>query len=175
LRLAVNLSTREFANPGLIANVERLLAESGIEPQWLDFEVRENALFRDGLKGFAISRSLTELGVGLVADDFGTGSSSLAQLVRSPLTGLKIDRSFVSGIGSSNADLAACIATIGIARSLERAVTAVGVETDEQAECLRENGCRYLQGYLFAEPLSAADMLEYLRASNTVTEEAQAS
>lgn len=175
MRLAVNLSTREFANPGLIASVERLLAESGIEPHWLDFEVRENALFRDGLKGFATSRRLSELGVGLVADDFGTGSSSLAQLVRSPLTGLKIDRSFVSGIGSDDADRAACIATIGIARSLERAVTAVGVETDEQAECLRENGCRYLQGYLIAEPLSAADMLEYLRASNTVTEEAQAS
>jgi diguanylate cyclase (GGDEF)-like protein len=175
LRMAVNLSTREFANPLLLATIERLLSGTGIEPDRLDLEVRENVLFRDGLNGFATSRSLAELGVGLVADDFGTGSSSLAQLVESPLTGLKIDRAFVSGVGSNDTDRAACSAAIGIARSLGRAVTAVGVETGEQSDYLCEAGCQYLQGYLIAEPLSAADMFDYLSAAATDVDEAQAS
>ena len=175
VRMAVNLSAREFANPQLAETLEQVLASTGSEPHWLDFEVRENAVFRDGLKGFPISRTLAELGVGIVVDDFGTGSSSLAQLVESPLTGLKIDRSFVSGIASSDTDRAACLAAIRLARSLHCDATAVGVETDAQAEFLRENGCESLQGYLIAEPLSSSDLIEYLRAAQAATEEAQVS
>ncbi len=174
VRLAVNLSTREFVAPRLAERIEKMLADAGVEPGCLDIEIRENVLFRDALKNFETARSLEALGVGLVLDDFGTGSSSVAHLAESPITGLKIDGSYVAGIDANAADRATCRAAIGVARSLECTVTGEGVETGQQADYLRENRCDNLQGFLVSEALSAEDLQSYIEALGS-TDKARAS
>ena len=151
LQVSVNVSARQFG-PGLLDVVTGALSASGAEPQALCLEVTETLLMDDVEGSVAILRELAGLGVALSIDDFGTGYSSLAHLKRFPLHELKIDKSFIEGLGRDANDSAIVAAVIALAHALELSVVAEGVETAEQLQRLRTLGCEQAQGYYFARP-----------------------
>ena len=156
--VCVNLSAREFADPGLPGEVASALATAGLAPAGLELEITEGVLMGDAPGTLATLQALKELGVGLAVDDFGTGYSSLAYLKRFPVDTLKVDRAFVAGMRTGNEDTAIIAAIVGLADALGLATVAEGAETAEQASGLRDLGCTLAQGYHFARPLTAADL-----------------
>lgn len=168
VRMAVNVSARQFSVPGLIADIQAGLAESGLGPEALIVELTESALIRRAEEGEATSlAALKELGVGLAIDDFGTGYSSLSYLHDLPFDALKIDKSFVDEITSSTRRMDLVRGIIDIADSLGLYVVAEGLESQQQRELLAEAGCRYGQGFLFSPPVRLEDALELLRSHGT--------
>ena len=161
MRVCANVSPRQF-RASLIPTVRRVLVETDIDPALLYLELTESAVMADVDETIAILRGLKELGVGISIDDFGTGYSSLAYLKRFPLDELKIDRSFVAGIGRDPEDTAIVGAVIAMAHALQLEVVAEGVETSEQLDRLRSLGCDHVQGYLIARP-TTADAIDILR------------
>ena len=155
LRVAVNLSARQFASPDLRAEVDRVLKATGLPPSALELEITESILMDRSEAGMAVLRSLRDLGVHLVLDDFGTGYSSLAYLQHLPLDTIKVDRSFVAEIGSDPAADSIVRAVVSLAHGLGIEVVAEGIETQEQAERLRDLGCDRGQGFVFARPAPA--------------------
>lgn len=153
LTLSVNLSPRQFQQPSLVADVARTLKESGLPANCLKLEITEGVIMRDVEATIRTLWELKNLGLQLAIDDFGTGYSSLSYLKRLPLDVLKIDRSFVSGIGHNQEDTAIVHAIMALAKSLNLKVTGEGIETVEQAALLGEWGCDRGQGYLFSRPL----------------------
>ena len=162
-KVAVNLSARQFAEPDLVERIEAILAETGLEPTWLELELTESMLMRDPLGAAATMRRLRELGIGLCLDDFGTGFSSLNYLRRFPVDYLKIDRSFIVDVTSDASAAAVASSVVAIAHSLGIVAVAEGVETREQLEFLAGCRCDQLQGYLFSRPLPAADFAALVR------------
>ncbi|MET0068494.1 MAG: EAL domain-containing protein [Candidatus Thiodiazotropha sp.] len=160
-RLSVNISPRQFLNPGFAVQVERLLAESGVDPACLTLEITEGVLL-DKLD-MARDKMLTlkKLGVRFSIDDFGTGYSSLAYLRRLPVDEIKIDRSFIRDISNDPEDASLVETIITLADKLGLQVVAEGVESEEQCRFLRECGCSHFQGYFFHRPQSA-DALDAL-------------
>jgi diguanylate cyclase (GGDEF)-like protein/PAS domain S-box-containing protein len=152
LTLNANLSALQFHRRDLLSTIERALAETGLEPKWLQLELTETAVISDVEGSARILRRLREVGVGVCVDDFGTGHASLASLRNFPVTGLKIDRSFVSGLNDQGPNDAIVKAIIALGRSLGLSITAEGVEKQEQAEWLIRAGCDLLQGYLIGRP-----------------------
>ncbi len=152
---SVNLSAAQLADPCLAEDVRLALTASQIDPASLCLEINESVLMADPAAAERALRRLRAEGVRLAIDDFGTGSSSLSWLERFPIDLLKIDRTFVSGIGSSHVDTAVVRAVIGLARALGLSVVAEGVETVEQLDALRELGCAAGQGYLWSRPRPA--------------------
>jgi diguanylate cyclase (GGDEF)-like protein/PAS domain S-box-containing protein len=152
LVMSVNLSGRQFQHPGLVADVARTIAASGINPQCLKLEITESVLMRDVETAVNTCVALKELGVQLAIDDFGTGYSSLGQLKRLPFDTLKIDRSFVDGLGRDEQDMAIVRSVVTLAKTLSLSVTAEGIETPLQEAHLRSLGCERGQGFLFARP-----------------------
>ena len=163
LVVSVNLSARQFARPDLAARVAAVLAESGLPPHTLELEITESLAMSDAEATGVTLRTLHELGVRVVLDDFGTGYSSLAYLSRLPLDVIKVDRSFVAGLHESPANLAIVRAVVGLAQGLGIAVTAEGIEREDQLEVLRGLGCDRGQGFLFAPPAPAAEAGAALR------------
>ncbi len=153
--VCVNLSGRQLRDPGLCQDVGRILRETGLESGSLHLEITEGVLIEDDPSTLATFRELKSLGVKLMLDDFGTGYSSLSYLKLLPMDFLKIDRSFVEGLGKDPKDEGIVSAVIDLARVLGMEEVAEGVETAEQAACLRELGCSFAQGYLFSKPLPA--------------------
>jgi diguanylate cyclase (GGDEF)-like protein len=151
LVVSVNVSPRQF-DAGLVDIVGRALLSAGTDPATLCLEVTESVLMDDVESSVDILRRLARLGVLLSMDDFGTGYSSLARLKRFPLNELKIDKSFVDGLGRDADDTAIVAAVIAMAHALDLCVVAEGVETDEQLQRLRTLGCEQAQGYYFARP-----------------------
>lgn len=162
LRVSVNLSNQEFAAADLVDRVAAVLADTAIDPAGLEFEIREHMVFRDAMQSYSTSNALKALGVRLIIDDYGTGACTLAHLSQSPADAIKIDLSFVANIESSERDRAACSAAIAMAHGLGMRVIAEGVESEAQAEFLRDSGCDALQGFLFSTPLTADQVLKYL-------------
>ncbi len=152
-RLAVNLSPLQFGRRDLVREVAAALAAHGVSPERLEVEITEGALMQDTRHTAAQLARFRELGVSLALDDFGTGYSSLGYLKRFALDKIKIDRSFVMGLGESSENAAIVRAIVTLARSLELEVVAEGVETEEQRAFLLREGCREAQGFLFAAPL----------------------
>jgi diguanylate cyclase (GGDEF)-like protein/PAS domain S-box-containing protein len=167
LMVSVNLSPRQFQQPNLVDQVRRALQESGLKPACLTLEITEGVIMRDIEATILKLWALKELGVQLSIDDFGTGYSSLAYLKRLPLDILKIDRSFVSGLGRDKEDTAIVRAIISLAKSLDLAVTGEGIETSEQAELLKSWECERGQGYYFARPLDPTDLTALLGKADT--------
>jgi EAL domain-containing protein (putative c-di-GMP-specific phosphodiesterase class I) len=163
LQLSVNLSPRQFEDPSLVGDVMCALRLSAIQPGSLKLEVTESIIMRDTEASIHTLHKLKAQGIKIAIDDFGTGYSSLSYLKALPLDVLKIDRSFVKGIGTNAEDDAIVQAIISLARSLDLDVTAEGIETDAQAARLREWSCESGQGFLFSKPLQAAQMMELLR------------
>ena len=162
LRIAVNLSARQFRQENLIDMIERALGDSGLAPSLLELELTEGMLMHNVEEAVRILRRLDEIGVRLAIDDFGTGYSSLSYLKRFPIHTLKIDRSFVRDISTDPDDAAIVTAIVAMAGSLNLQVTAEGVETDEQAAFLRSLACDRAQGFHFGRPMPAAEFAALL-------------
>jgi diguanylate cyclase (GGDEF)-like protein len=174
LWMAVNLSPRQLTDPDLIHKVAQALSETGVPPGNLHLEITETAVMRSVDASTSALDALRQLGVHLIIDDFGTGYSSLARLKKLPVTALKIDRSFVDGLGRDSSDLSIVDAIINMADSLALGVIAEGVETAEQFEILQSLGARMGQGYLWSRALPASDLALWLQAVPLHEELAQA-
>ncbi len=161
--IAVNLSPRQFFQPDFQGAIERILDETGIPGHCLDLEITEGILMQRSEDNVSSLKQLSDMGIKLSIDDFGTGYSSLSYLQRFPVDALKIDRSFVSGIGQDSNDTALVTAIISMAQSLRLKVLAEGVETAEQIEFLRTHGCLSAQGYYYSAAVAADDFTELLR------------
>ncbi|WP_443191544.1 bifunctional diguanylate cyclase/phosphodiesterase [Pseudomonas indica] len=153
--LSVNLAGAQLRQPQLLARIEQLFEESGLEPARLQLEITENFIMSQTEEALAILHQLKHLGVQLAIDDFGTGYSSLSYLKRLPLDTLKIDRSFVRGLPDDPHDVAIARAIIALGRSMQLTVIAEGVETKAQEQFLALQGCEQIQGYVFSRPLPA--------------------
>jgi EAL domain-containing protein (putative c-di-GMP-specific phosphodiesterase class I) len=164
-KLAVNLSARQLAEPGLVARVDKRIRSLGLEPSWLHLEVTETALVTDVEATAALLAELKALGVALAIDDFGTGRASLSYLHQFPVDVVKIDRSFVAALGSGGRADAVSRAVIQLAHDLHMRTVAEGVEALEQINLLRDLGCDLAQGYYFSRPLPADELLPLLQAS----------
>jgi diguanylate cyclase (GGDEF)-like protein len=163
LAVAVNLSARQFQDPGVAQQIFHVLADTGLAPSRLQIEITETSAMQNAAAAATTLRELKDLGVRVALDDFGTGHSSLAYLKLFPVDILKIDQSFIRGLPGDAEDAAIATAVIGLARSLELDVVAEGVETTEQCYFLRARDCARAQGQLFSLPLSAPDCAAFLR------------
>ncbi len=162
LRVAVNLSARQFRQADLAELVRGVLAAAAFDPTCLELELTEGILMNPTDENLATLRSFKDLGVRIAIDDFGTGYSSLGYLQRFPLDVLKIDRSFIKDLPTSTSDAAITNAILTLAHGLELEVVAEGVETVEQLEFLRDRGCDEGQGYYFGRPLPLAQFKQLL-------------
>lgn len=151
--LSVNLSVRQFQHPELVEDIARALRETGFDPRHLKLEITESIGIEDVGFTNATLRKLKELGIHIALDDFGTGYSGLSYIKRYPIDSLKLDRSFIAGLGKDPEDTAIINAVIGFAQALDLSVTGEGIETVEQLMELRRLGCDRGQGYYFARPL----------------------
>jgi diguanylate cyclase (GGDEF)-like protein/PAS domain S-box-containing protein len=156
ISVAVNLSPMQFRRNSVHDAVQQALSDSGLPPSRLELEITESVLLDDNAGTLAILGELHNQGIRVALDDFGTGYSSLSYLQRFPFDKLKIDRSFVSDLPLGEGSAAIVRAIIGLGRSLRTRVTAEGVETWEHLMFLRDEGCTEAQGYLFSQPLPAA-------------------
>ncbi|MGD0735257.1 MAG: EAL domain-containing protein [Terracidiphilus sp.] len=163
LRVCVNLSARQFSREGLADHVEALLLQTGISSRQLGLEMTESSLIPNLRIATRVLGKLRQLGVSLLVDDFGTGYSSLDHLHSFPFDVLKIDRSFVGRMCEGDQPLQIVRTIIELARVMGMDVVAEGIETREQYRLLRQMGCRFGQGFLFARPLSAEAVTELLR------------
>jgi diguanylate cyclase (GGDEF)-like protein/PAS domain S-box-containing protein len=155
---SINLSARQFTDPGLGATVAEAVADSGVDPRSIALEITESVLMENADSIGTTLRELIDLGVRLTIDDFGTGYSSLTYLKRFPVSGLKIDQSFVSGLGQDPNDSAIVSAVVGLAHSLGMEAVAEGVETPAQLERLRALGCDNGQGHWFSRPVPGSSV-----------------
>ncbi|MFI3155380.1 MAG: EAL domain-containing protein [Methylococcaceae bacterium] len=164
-QITVNVSARQFYEGNFKDVVQEVLDKTQLPPEDLELEITESMLMHDMVKAVSTVQDLWKVGVHISEDDFGTGYSSLNYLKKFPVHTLKIDRSFVSDIGDNPDDSALVAAIITIAHSMHLKVVAEGVETEQQLEFLRQQGCNYCQGFLFAKPMSAQEFEVYLAAS----------
>jgi diguanylate cyclase (GGDEF)-like protein/PAS domain S-box-containing protein len=155
-KISVNISARQFSDGQLGTRIATILDEARLPPACLELELTESILMREVNEAMVILDSLKQLGLSIAIDDFGTGYSSLNYLKQFPIDVLKIDRTFVDGLPSGEQDAQIARAIIAMAHSLNLAVIAEGVETQEQLDFLREHGCDEVQGYLFGRPMPAA-------------------
>jgi len=162
LPISVNLSPRQFSDSSLLRQVSAILAEHGLPPRLLTFEITETMIMEDLPGARDTMARLSGLGARLAIDDFGTGHSSLAYLKQFPVQAVKVDRSFVQGIAAEPVDLAIVRAIVDLANALGIASVAEGVETQEQARMLRAAGCQVGQGFYFSRPLTAAEFEDLL-------------
>ncbi|MDH3744922.1 MAG: EAL domain-containing protein [Acidobacteriota bacterium] len=168
LRVAINLSSRQFDRWSFPGTVAEVLERTGVEPGLVDLELTESALMKEEETTKALG-ALKEYGIRVSIDDFGTGYSSLAYLMRLPLDALKIDRCFLEGVPYDTDQAALVDAIMAMARSLKLDVIAEGIENEAQLSFLRKRGCRNGQGFLFSKALPANEFLEYLKRSENET------
>ena len=161
--VSINISSRHIQRASLIEPVQRALATSRLPAELLELELTETVLMQNIEQALPLLQALKRLGVSISIDDFGTGYSSLSHLTRLPIDTLKIDRSFVRGLESSDNNAAIVTAIIAMGRSLNLRVVAEGVETRYQMRRLHEQGCRLMQGWLFAKAVDTDAFLELLR------------
>ncbi|MBF0626578.1 MAG: EAL domain-containing protein [Magnetococcales bacterium] len=162
-RMAVNLSGLQFEQPDFVAWVTETLSSTGMEARWLELELTESIAMGDAVETLIKLKSLSEVGVRLSIDDFGTGFSSLKYLKRFPIDTLKIDQSFVRNCADDLEDAVIIRAVIGLAHSLGLTVIAEGVEKSDQIDFLQIHGCNEVQGYFYGRPMAESALLEFLR------------
>jgi len=162
LRVAVNLSPRQFQDRDLVTTVENILAETKFPPKFLDLEITESTAMQNAELTLSILNRLKEMGIRISIDDFGTGYSSLSYLKRFPIDTVKIDQDFVRDL--THDDAAIISAVISMARALNLRVIAEGVETQEQLDFLRRENCAEMQGFLYSVPLTAVQFEQALQA-----------
>ena len=157
VRIAVNVSTRQFVRNDLAGTVSRILSETGCSPAWLELEITESLLIEDSPDTASTLEALHRMGISIAIDDFGTGYSALSYLHRFPVRQIKIDRSFVQGVPAQRDKRELTRAMLSIAAALGLETVAEGVESPQQADYLLAHGCRQAQGYLFGQPMPAAE------------------
>ncbi|MFC0236599.1 EAL domain-containing protein [Fictibacillus phosphorivorans] len=162
LRMAVNISSRQFQQSDLVERVSRILRETELEPQYLELELTES-IIQDSKYAVAKMQQLKEMGIHLSIDDFGTGYSSLSYLKTFPIHTLKIDQSFTRNIYADPKDASLVETIIAMAHNLDLKVIAEGVETEEQLQFLQQKQCNEAQGYYFSRPISAEELAEILQ------------
>jgi diguanylate cyclase (GGDEF)-like protein len=153
--MSVNMSARQFNKKNLVETIGEILEETGLRPEYFCIEITESIIMKDVESTITKLNQLHKMGISLSIDDFGTGYSSLNYLKLFPIDNLKIDRSFVFNITSDSTDAAIAASVILLAHSMNLKVTAEGVETNEQLEMLRRQGCDYVQGFFFSKPIAA--------------------
>jgi diguanylate cyclase len=157
IRLAVNVSARQFRDGKFVETLRRALQSSGLDPQFLILELTENTIMENAQENLDILHEIKEMGVKLSVDDFGTGYSSLSYLKQLPLDELKIDRSFIAGIRTEKDDAPIVTSIISMAHSLNLRVVMEGVETERQLLFSRDRGCDEYQGFLFSRPVCSSE------------------
>ena len=162
LRVSVNLSARQLRDEKLLLNINSALESSGLPAELLEIEITESMVMHDVQQAILVLQNLKQLGVHISIDDFGTGYSSLGYLRQLPVDSVKIDRTFIKDIPHEADDMAVTTGIIGLAHSLRLQVVAEGIETAEQMDFLKANGCDEIQGYFFSLPLPAADLMPLL-------------
>lgn len=165
VRIAVNLSPMQFRSGKLLGTVMMALASSGIAPARLELEITEGVLLADSSETLEVLHGLRRLGVRIAMDDFGTGYSSLSYLRSFPFDKIKIDRSFIQSIFSGDQSMAIVRAVTDLGKSLGMSTTAEGIETSEQLDHLRAQGCTEVQGFLLGRPVSPAEIEKLLSPS----------
>lgn len=161
LRMAVNVSARQFRQAGLIDTINNILAKTGLDSQWLELELTESIVMKDVSGAILIMNNLHQQGIHLAIDDFGTGYSSLSYLKRFPVSRLKIDRSFITDITHNANDSSIAKSIIALGNTMNMEVLAEGVETSEQLQLLQEMSCQYGQGFLFSPPTTDAQLTPF--------------
>jgi len=160
--VSVNLSSRQFRSESLINTVRLALAETGLDPSYLEMELTESLLVDNTENAISLMHALKGLGIALSIDDFGTGYSSLSYLKRFPIDCLKIDRSFVTDLAKNTKDAAIVEAISALAHSLGIGLVAEGVEDANQARLLQGYGCTEMQGYFYSRPIDADHLVEMI-------------
>ncbi|MDP9194469.1 MAG: EAL domain-containing protein [Acidobacteriota bacterium] len=162
IHVAVNISAKSLLDQSLPQKVEAALARWNVDPRFLKIEITESSIMADPAHALAILAMLQSMGVRLSVDDFGTGYSSLTHLRELPIDEIKIDKSFVMGMATSDADAAIVRTVIDLAHNLGKQVCAEGVEEESAWQTLRELGCDLAQGFLIAKPMPAAELMQWL-------------
>ena len=163
LRMAVNVSMRQFQEPDFVDRAIEIIRDEGIDPACLELEVTESLLMQDYRQIIAKLQALRAEGIQIAMDDFGTGYSSLSYLQRLPLDRLKVDHAFVSNIENSSEDRSIAAMIVGMGHELGLYVLAEGIENEHQQSILQTLGCDEAQGYLYAKPLPADEIVDYFR------------
>ncbi len=166
MRIAVNVSARQFQQPNVVSMIRDAVERSGFDPQFLEIEITESTAMQDPDLTAEILLDLKNLGMSIAIDDFGVGHSSLNYLKRFPIDTLKIDQSFVQDITRGGSDGAIVSAVIAMGKALNIRVVAEGVETTEQLKFLRDHGCYEFQGYLFSRPMAANALTEMIQTAS---------
>lgn len=169
LRMAVNLSARQFAHPELLQNIIDTLDDTGLQPRYLDIEITESLLVTDVEQAVGLMHQIDRLGVSLSIDDFGTGYSSLTYLKRFPVDVLKIDQSFIKDIALDRTGEAIIVSIISLAHNLGIQVIAEGVEELAHLKFLQKHRCDQMQGYYFSKPVAAPAFEQILKAGKTLS------
>ena len=169
IQVAVNVSCQQLIDGDFMASIQQALIDHQIDPHWLEIELTESSLMENTSHTIASLHTLQQLGVKVSIDDFGTGYSSLAYLRRFPIDKLKIDIAFIREVTTNPQDAAIARTIIELAHSLNLQVIAEGVETPEQLDFLKKNGCDQVQGYLFSKPLPVLELEAYLRERGCFT------
>jgi len=164
LRVAVNLSARQFNSDNLLNEIDAALADTGLPVSSLELEITESMVMSEPESVIQLLGAIHDRGIHIALDDFGTGHSSLAYLKRFPIDCLKVDRAFIKDTPENADDVAIAKTIIAMAQALGLSTVAEGVETEPQLELLKNLGCDQIQGYFFSRPLSAEDFLAYYRA-----------
>lgn len=166
--VSVNLSGRQFHDQQLVETIKRILAETKLDPQYLDLEITETYAMQNADFTLAILKSLKAMGVHISIDDFGTGYSSLSHLKHFPIDTLKIDRSFIKDLAADPKGEAIVSAIIVLAHNLGMDVVAEGVERDAEVVLLRKHNCDKIQGFLFSRPIPPPDLEHLIRQGKTL-------
>jgi diguanylate cyclase (GGDEF)-like protein/PAS domain S-box-containing protein len=167
--IAINISAVELRSNDFVSHVRAILQETGLAPQYLEFELTETAFMQDPQATVAVLRALRDMGIQLTLDDFGTGYSSLSYLKRFPINALKIDKSFVQGLCTDSYDSKLVSAVINLGRSFHLQVIAEGVETREQLVALKAQNCAEGQGFYFHKPIPADEFAKLLGTDLSAT------
>ncbi|MDQ6997682.1 MAG: EAL domain-containing protein [Mariprofundus sp.] len=168
LKVAVNLSARQFSDRHLLEKVENVLQVSGLDVELLELEITESVIMKDIEGTIALLEKLAAMGVTLAIDDFGTGYSSLSYLKRFPINKLKIDKSFIDDVMTSEDDATIAEAIIGLSHNLKLDVICEGVEDEDQFNWLQARSCNEIQGYYFSKPLPADAFEAFVRERNAL-------
>jgi EAL domain-containing protein (putative c-di-GMP-specific phosphodiesterase class I) len=167
--VSVNVSPRQFDSPSVVEAVQNVLRETGLAPELLGLEITESVLVDDADETVALLDQLKALGVRIALDDFGTGYSSLTYLQQLPIDELKIDRSFVGVLEDENSDLTLLQMMIQLGRAFDLKVVAEGIDTDRKLRRIRQLGCHFGQGYLFARPAPFEQVMQRFREGDTIS------
>jgi EAL domain-containing protein (putative c-di-GMP-specific phosphodiesterase class I) len=169
VRVAVNVSARQFKESNVVEVVECVLAETGLPAKRLELEITEGVLLNNSVAEQRI-KQLRESDISIALDDFGTGYSSLSYMSRLPVDVVKIDRSFVQDIHLESEKKAIVSAVATLSHSLDFSVVAEGVETRDELDVIREIGCDHIQGYLYCKPLPVGELTDWLKTNQAVEE-----